>query len=533
MVQESSIFLARDIAFTQAGWALRMGQSAWTHANTETWGGFGRLAQGSPFSTPEQVDRFDQEVAGALVQSLLDPTYPLPPAIRLLRDRLRFSEAVNPEGEALTRALDAKIERAINGLEDVDDATRARLVHELKKPAAVHCRVLQIPMDDGSTGTFLGYRIQHNRWHGTDLWTGGGLRWAPDVSPHEVMILAKGMTWKNILHQLKMGGAKGGIACDPSKLSDGERKRLAEAYATAFAYPIAAFRDKPAGDIGTTSDILMLWHQQALNATVGELAAPGSYTGKPYALGHPAYINGTPLRGIATGLGGKIGLETLRRVASGLMTIGNRHVVQGAGNAGMKYALLMAEAGETVLGISDTRNAWFSSTGLSLTDLQGIEAYKLKNARLSDILPPNMTPEDLLMQETDVLVPAGAHWTIGPDVVTNFKGQVILPLANHPYVPEAEEVLVARALAGELLDPADILMSGGGVTSSRAESNQNLSGRTWTPDEEMAWARTHMEGAVEAVYDYQRRRKDRLSLSQAAWEYGASLLCQEMRRTAT
>lgn len=511
------------VSFAPGGMERRMEQSLLTHAWRGPDGTLPRELASHQFATALRVDWFDEAATARILAHLRDPGVPISSMLKPVADRVRYSDGVKAASDELTRDLSDKIARTIDGMPGLSDPTKAALQRGLAEPEAVHSRVLEIPMDDGTIGTFLAWRVQDNRWAASDIWTGGGLRESTDMGPALARILASGMTFKNILHALGFGGAKGGIACDPKKLSLEEQQRLLTAYSYAFSTAIAMNRDKPAGDIGTTDSRYMDWLQLGIDDILGVGVAPGSFTGKTYLEGRRARDNGTPLRGIATGLGDFYAIQTLRGIVG--WAVGSRLFVQGVGNAGIELAIKAAEAGLYVIAANDTTNAWIADGGLTPEVLRAIRDYKAGRRRLEEI-PVRAQPSQALLDrlgEADIFVPAGTHRSVGVEEVRRLKPHTLVaPMANHPLTPEAEVVVEERELAGDLYWAHDSVTSGGGVTSSAAEARGNLRDRPVTRQEEDAYIRGQMERAVLAVHE--RRQREGVSTATAALREGLQRL---------
>lgn len=549
-----SVAPARTVDFTPAALALRVGQSVIGPLLSGPTGQvamkqLASMTRDGATGSVQLLDALDQAAAGQVIKALQKGEN-LPGYLLDIGAHLQNPDAIQGRTVALVTGLHSRIADTISGLHDVlqDRAQRGRLTQALTTPDQTHMRILKLERDSGETQYFLAYRIQHNHWRGERLWYGGGLRWAPNINPHLVEMLATDMTFKNALMGLHMGGGKGGIAVDPKRLSRGEKERLSQAYAIAFADAVARFRDKPAPDMGTTDAHvpLMRWHQGALDEMVGVGVAPGSYTAKNLDEADARVdLNGIRGRDIATGLGGVVALQALRQAAGATFAIGDTHIVQGAGNAGGHYAILTAEAGEKVVGISDSTQAWYDPNGLSVDFLKALRAHKEGELPFTDLpMRPNMTPDQLLAQWADIMVPAARHNTITTEIVRGFAergGRVFLPLANKPFQDEAELAVRELELAGRILSPADVLISGGGVTLSEAESYQNagfvwdgVAGvyqevdepRLWTMEESRARLAAAMILAVRATYE--RAQERGITLTEAAWEVGILRLAESM-----
>ncbi len=326
------------------------------------------------------------------------------------------------------------------------------LLEKLKQPDHIHRFELDVKMDDGSTKKFPAYRVQWNRARGPYK---GGIRYAPVVDLDEVKALSFWMTIKTAVVGVPLGGGKGGIVVDPKALSVGELERLTRAYARALAPHVGPELDVPAPDMNT-SGREMGWFLDEYEKAVGR-SAPGVVTGKPLSLG------GSLGRDAATGRGGFELLEGLAE-AAGLGTHQRRIAVQGFGNVGHWFAKLAAEAGWTIVALSDSKGGVY--------DADGIDLAKFKE------MPHPLTQAELLECECDVLVPAAMENQITGEIASKLKAKAVLELANGPTTPEADEVLEER---GILVAP-DVLANAGGVTVSCFEWIQNLTRESWSEE---------------------------------------------------
>ncbi|MDQ4057596.1 MAG: glutamate dehydrogenase, partial [Actinomycetota bacterium] len=234
-------------------------------------------------------------------------------------------------------------------------ADRLGLRDEMREVLATTYRELgvQVPlrMDDGRMVVYRGYRIQHNGARGPYK---GGVRFHESADLDEVRALAALMTWKNALIDVPFGGAKGGVQCEPGLLSRGELERMTRRFTEMISYIIGVTRDIPAPDMGTNAQV-MAWMMDAYGKKNGY--SPGIVTGKPVELG------GSPGREEATGRGVVI---CAREVAQrkGIDFKGARIVIQGFGNVGSWTAMLAAEMGATIVGVSDVGGGIYNDGGL-------------------------------------------------------------------------------------------------------------------------------------------------------------------------
>jgi glutamate dehydrogenase (NAD(P)+) len=345
---------------------------------------------------------------------------------------------------------------------DLDDDLR-KVLREVKRELTVHFPVL---MDDRSIEVFTGYRVQHNLARGPAK---GGLRFHPAVTLDEVKALAMWMTWKCAVVGLPYGGAKGGVICDPKKLTQTEQQRLVRRYATEISIIVGPESDIPAPDVGTTPQH-MAWFMDTISMHRG-YSVPATVTGKPLAVG------GSEGRLEATGRG----LAFCVMEALGELDINSPSstaVVQGFGNVGSVSArLLNREAGMTILAVSDSTSAIYNGHGLDIDD---VEQYKAHQGTLEGCPgAENIDPAELLELDCTVLVPAALEGVITRNNAAKLRARIVAEGANGPTTPEADDILTDK---GVLLIP-DILANAGGVTVSYFEWVQDLQEFFWEESE--------------------------------------------------
>jgi len=340
-------------------------------------------------------------------------------------------------------------------------------IHEfLKYPERELTVHFPVQMDDGSVRIFTGYRVQHNRARGPSK---GGIRYHPEADINEVRALAMWMTWKCAVVNIPYGGAKGGVMCDPKKLSLKELERLTRRYATEISVIIGPESDIPAPDVGTDPQV-MAWIMDTYSMHRG-YTVPAVVTGKPIAVG------GSEGRIEATGRG----LVMIANRCSQILNIplqGARVVIQGFGNVGSSAAKFFHEAGAKVVAVSDALNAVYNPKGLDIPLL-------LKHCvRREGTLPQYaegevMTNREMLELPCDFLVPAALGNQITSQNAARIRARVIIEGANGPTTPEADRILNE---AGVFLVP-DILANAGGVIVSYFEWVQDLQSFFWSEDE--------------------------------------------------
>jgi glutamate dehydrogenase (NAD(P)+) len=327
--------------------------------------------------------------------------------------------------------------------------------------------VVSIPtlMDDGRTEVFLGYRVHHNTALGP---TKGGIRYHPAVNLSEVSALAMLMSWKCALMSLPYGGAKGGVACEPGRMSRRELERMTRRYTTEVMLVIGPDLDIPAPDMGTDEQT-MAWIMDTYAMTQGR-TVPGVVTGKPLLVGGSAGRRDATGRGLVYVLG-----QAVRE--AGVDLRGARVAVQGFGNVGAVTARLLWREGASVVAVTDVRGGVYNSQGLDIREL----ARHAAEAGSVDGFPgtDRLSNAELLELSCDVLVPAALGGQITEDNADRVRARIVAEGANGPTSPEADQILADR---GVLVVP-DILANAGGVVVSYFEWVQGLQYFFWRESE--------------------------------------------------
>jgi glutamate dehydrogenase (NAD(P)+) len=336
----------------------------------------------------------------------------------------------------------------------------------LRAPQQILEVSLPVRMDNGKVKTFRGFRVHYNNARGP---VKGGIRFHPEETLSTVKALSAWMTWKTAVVDIPMGGAKGGIICNPKEMSPSELERLSRAYVRAIADFIGPEIDVPAPDVYTTPQI-MAWMMDEYE-TIVRRSAPGVITGKPLTLG------GSQGRGDATAKGGMYVLKVGAK-KKGIDLSKATVAVQGFGNAGQFAMTLVKEHfGSKVVAISDTKGGIYSEKGL---DFDAVLKHKQKTGTVQGLEgTKNISNEELLELGVDVLIPAAIENQITSKNADKIKAKIILELANGPTTPEADEILFKRGV----LDLPDFLANAGGVTTSYFEWVQNIGGYYWTREE--------------------------------------------------
>jgi glutamate dehydrogenase (NAD(P)+) len=354
----------------------------------------------------------------------------------------------------------------------------------LSSSSRVHITSVPVMMDDGHLEVFEGYRVIHNEVLGPSK---GGIRFAPDVHLDEVKALAAWMTWKCAVVNVPFGGAKGGIRCDPSKMSPGEIERLSRRYTANLVDVFGPDKDIPAPDMNTNEQV-MAWilDTYSMHARRTE---PAVVTGKPILLGGSRGRTEATGRGVMTvtlGAMDKIGMRP------GQSTV----AVQGFGNVGSVAAKLLREQGCKIVAISDISGGYYNADGI---DLEAAIAYADAHGRSMagfDGAEP-ISNEELLALDVDVLAPCAKENQITIKNAEAVRARIVSEGANGPTTPKADDVLKDR---GVLVIP-DILANAGGVTVSYFEWVQNRHGYFWSLDRVNRRLDRQMRDAFERVYD--------------------------------
>ncbi len=336
----------------------------------------------------------------------------------------------------------------------------------LRNPLREFHFLLPVKMDDGATEVFPAYRVQWSDARGPSK---GGLRFHPAETLDTVRALAAWMTLKTAVMDLPLGGAKGGIICNPKELSDGELERLSRAYMRALAHHIGPEVDVPAPDVYTNPQI-MAWMMDEYEIITGH-RAPGIITGKPLELG------GSKGRSDATARGG---IYAVREAAKALNIDlrGKRAAIQGYGNAGsFAHKLAVEILGMKVVAVSDSKGGIYDPDGLNY---EQVLDHKRRTGSVIGFPDTRLiSNEELLELDVTVLFPAALENVITEDNARNLSATIVAELANGPTTPEADEILFQR---GVYVIP-DILCNAGGVTVSYFEQVQDAYNYYWKEEE--------------------------------------------------
>ena len=350
---------------------------------------------------------------------------------------------------------------------------------------------LPVRMDNGKVRVFQGFRVQYNDARGP---TKGGIRFHPDETIDTVRALAAWMTWKTAVVDIPLGGAKGGVVCNPKEMSPGELERLSRQYIRQVGRILGIEKDCPAPDVYTTPQI-MAWMMDEYYWQVGYNDF-GAITGKPLALG------GSRGRSDATARGG---VYIVREAAKALnINVKNAsYAIQGFGNAGQFAATLHPEilGGGRLLAATDSRGGVFNRDGM---DPKALVKHKLESGALAGF--PGAKPisnDEILELECDVLYPSALEGVITAKNAGNIKAKIMCELANGPTTPEADKILFEK---GVYVLP-DFLANAGGVTVSYFEQVQNTYNYYWSLADVHQQLDRKMTDAYKSVYEMSKKTK--------------------------
>ena len=390
----------------------------------------------------------------------------------------------------------AQFDRVANLLEiDLNDRDR------LKYPKRALTVAVPVRLDDGRVEVFSGFRVQHHLSLGP---TKGGMRYHPDVALGEVAALAMWMSWKCALTGLPYGGAKGGVACDPAKLSQHELERLTRRFTQEIIPFIGPQVDIPAPDVGTNEQT-MAWMMDTYSIHAGH-AVPAVVTGKPVNLGGSLGRREATGRGVAFLVGRA--MDTLK-----LKPEGTTAVIQGFGNVGSVAAGTIARSGTRIIAVSDVSGGIYNQNGL---ELNAIDDHLAKHRTLAGF--PGGEPisqEDLLVLPCDILVPAALERQITEKNAGQLKCRILAEGANGPVTPEADAILEQRP---DIFVIPDILCNAGGVVVSYFEWVQDLQSFFWDEAEVMGKLYRILETAFRQTVNTARDRN--ISMRTAALSLG-------------
>jgi glutamate dehydrogenase (NAD(P)+) len=359
----------------------------------------------------------------------------------------------------------------------LDADARARLL----EPRRAIVANFPVRRDSGEMQSLTGYRVQHTFALGP---TKGGVRYAPGVSLGECAALALWMSLKCALLGLPFGGAKGGVRCDPNRLSPTEMERITRRFASELVPVIGPDEDIPAPDMAT-GEREMAWFMDTYSQHVGH-PTPGIVTGKPIVLG------GTEGRKVATGLGATICAEgMMERLGRGIPA--SRVAVQGFGNVGSVIAKELYDRGATVVALCDVTGGIVNPDGIDVSEaMEWVAEHRFLRGFPGGT---EATRGGMLEVPCDVLVPAALECQITAENASRLDCGLIVEAANGPTTPEADEILSERGIQ---IVP-DLLANAGGVTVSYFEWAQDQQRYSWDADEITTRLRGHLEAAMERI----------------------------------
>ena len=364
-----------------------------------------------------------------------------------------------------------------------------------------------VRMDNGGLEVFIGYRIQHNGSRGPYK---GGVRYHPEADEDEIRALAALMTWKTALVGIPFGGAKGGVKCDPRKMSPRELQALTRRFTRSISQIIGVNQDIPAPDVGTNSQT-MAWMMSAYSEEHGY--APGVVTGKPLELG------GSAGREQATGRGVSLMVKEVAKDL-GISMDHSKIAIQGFGNVGSWTARFLSEDGCRVIAVSDVDGGLHNAHGL---DLDQLKAHVDSTGSVLDFNGAEaITNDELLEMECDFLVPAALGGAINSGNASKIRARMVVEGANNPVTPGGEAILNDRGVSCL----PDLLVNAGGVTVSYFEWVQNIQRFPWDPG--------RVNGALEEIMVRAYREvqtmveKDKITYREAAFSIAVGRVAQAM-----
>jgi glutamate dehydrogenase (NAD(P)+) len=360
------------------------------------------------------------------------------------------------------QSAEARFETAAQklGLED-------GIYRYLKYPSKEITVYIPISMDSGKVEVFTGYRVLHSTVRGPGK---GGIRFDPNVSIDEVRALAAWMTWKCAVVNIPFGGAKGGVICDPSKLSKNELERITRRYTAELSEWFGPERDVPAPDIGTNEQT-MAWVMDTYSMHTRQ-ATTAVVTGKPLELGGSQGRREATGRGLMMCCNNALTKLKMRRE-------GCRVIIQGFGNVGSQGAMLMHAAGYKIIGVADIHGGLYNEKGF---DIPKLVDWVYKQGRPLPDFPAGgekQSAQDVLFHPTDILVPAATENQITSQNAARVDCKILCEGANGPVTSHADEIIDSK---GIFVIP-DILGNAGGVTVSYFEWVQDRQGFFWRESE--------------------------------------------------
>jgi glutamate dehydrogenase len=380
----------------------------------------------------------------------------------------------------------------------------------LSEPKRFYEYNLPFKMDNGSVKIFKAYRSQHNDALGP---TKGGLRFHADLNSEDVKALSALMTLKCAVANVPYGGAKGGIAVDPSTLNQRELENLSRTWVRAFHQEIGEHTDIPAPDVNTNSQV-MAWMTDELEVIYSK-SLNATFTGKPIELG------GSQGRVQATGYG----VAFIAKKAADMLKINiseSKICIQGFGNVGSYAAERLYDMGARVVAVSDISACIYKEDGINIPELK---KFLSKGFKLQDFPDIKVLPrENLFLLECDILIPAALENSITTLNANNIKAKIIIEGANAPTTPEADKILKNK----KICVVPDILANSGGVIVSYFEWSQNLYGKYWNLNRVINEEERMLEGAFENIIKL-KEEKNIPTIRDAAIIYAINKLALVMK----
>jgi glutamate dehydrogenase (NAD(P)+) len=331
----------------------------------------------------------------------------------------------------------------------------------LRYPAREIIVHIPVMMDDGHIEVFTGFRVQHSVARGPGK---GGIRYSPEVTLDEVRALASWMTWKCAVVNIPFGGAKGGVICDPKKMSTGELERMTRRYTCEIIDFIGPEKDVPAPDLGTNEQT-MAWIMDTYSMHMRQTVT-SVVTGKPVNIG------GSRGRKEATGRGVRVVCDEALKLL-GMPRDGCRVILQGFGNVGANAAKLMQDAGYRIIGLAEYDGGLYNAGGM---DIHALVEYRLRNGTVLGFPGAEaVDPDDLLLEDCEILIPAAMENVITSRNADRIRARIVAEGANGPTTAVADEILADKRI---FVIP-DILANAGGVTASYFEWVQDRQGYFW------------------------------------------------------
>ena len=361
----------------------------------------------------------------------------------------------------------------------------------LKYPSKEITLYIPVGMDSGALEVFIGYRVLHSTVRGPGK---GGIRFAPDVSIDEVRALAAWMTWKCAVVNIPFGGAKGGIICDPVKLSRGELERVTRRYTAELANWLGPERDVPAPDVGS-GEQTMAWVMDTFSMHAGQ-ATTAVVTGKPIELG------GSRGRKEATGRGVMICCDkALAKL--GIKKQGCRVVIQGFGNVGSMAADLMHKAGYKIVGLADIDGGLYNENGFDVPKVIDWVYNQKKPLQAFPAGGAKMSSREILFQPCEIVIPAAIENQITEKNASLVQARILCEGANGPTTSQADDIIDSKGI----FTIPDILGNAGGVTVSYFEWVQDRQGFFWRESEVNERLLDVMESSFDSVVEYAEAHK--------------------------